>query len=377
MIRLASPLLQQEEAEAVARVLASGWLVQGQQVAEFERLLAGRTGTPHVVACSSGTSALSLALAALELPAGSTVVVPDFTFPATINSVLLAGLTPVVVDVDPGTWNHVPAEIEALLRSDRPPAAILAVHQFGLPADLEALLPLAAEVGCVLIEDAACALGASLELGGRPVPAGAIGRMGCFSFHPRKVITTGEGGAVSTADPALDARLRRLRNHGMERGPGGLSFVEPGWNLRLSELHGAIGVVQMGRLDAILEDRQRLARGYFGRLADLESRGLGLPEVPAGALPTWQSFVVRIPAGLDVHAVIAHTRDHGVETNVGAQALHLQPAYRDLPGLARAYPGAQEAMARALSLPVAWGLGEAELDRIAAVLADAFAAQGA
>ena len=376
MIRLAAPLLGPEEAQAVADVLDSGWLVQGARVAEFERLLADEVGVAHCVACSSGTAALQLALAALELPAGSTVAVPDLTFPATLNAVLLAGLEPVLLDVDPSTYNVCRDALERQL-ADAPPDVLLAVHQFGLPAPLDGLLARAAEAGTIVVEDAACALGSSLDLDGGPVAAGAIGAMGCFSFHPRKVITTGEGGAVTTDDDALAERLRLLRNHGMVRPPTGPArFVRPGWNFRLSELHAAVGAVQMGRLPSLLADRARIAAGYEHRLTPLVKRGLRLPRVPQGAHPNWQSYVVRVPEGVEQEAVAEGLLERGVQSTISAQALHTEPAFADLPAAQGAFPGAEDARRSGLSLPVATGLSEQDLDRVASALDEVLASLG-
>lgn len=367
MIPLARPLLGPEEEQAVAEVLRSGWLVQGPRVAAFEEALGARIGVPHVVACSSGTAALQLALAALGLPPGTGVAVPTFTFPATINAVLLGGLRPVPIDTDPSTFNLDAADAREVLSAPGAPPVLLAVHQFGLPAPLDDL----ADTGALVVEDAACGLGAALRLGGRVRQAGDMGTLGCLSFHPRKVITTGEGGAVTTRDAALDSRLRLLRNHGMAITGSGRTFELPGWNLRMSELHAAVGIVQAGRLDALLDDRRRIAEGYLGRLVPLVERGLDLPRVPAGASPTWQSFVVRLPPGRSVAETSRAMRERGVEAGLAAQALHREPAYRDLPGFDRPLPGTDDAMDRALALPVPANLSDSEMDRVCEALAEA------
>ncbi len=357
MIPLARPLLDAAEEEAVAEVLRSGWLVQGPRVAAFEEALAGVIGCRHVVCCSSGTAALQLALGAVDLPPGSRVAVPAYTFPATINSVLLAGLRPVLMDIDPGTFN-VPASEFDRVRSGVD--AFMPVHQFGQPARLDGLTP-----DDPVFEDAACALGASLD--GRA--AGTLGRVGCFSFHPRKIITTGEGGAVSTDDDGLADRLRRLRNHGMGLDPDGArSFTMAGWNFRMSEMHAAIGLVQVGRLEGLLADRRRIAAGYSERLGHLRGRGLELPAIAPGVVPTWQSYVVRVPDDTTAATVIGSLREKGVQASIGAQALRAEPAYRDLPGCSEPMPGASDAMLRAVALPVPPGLTDNQLDRVAEAL---------
>lgn len=363
MIRLALPLLGVEEEQAVADVLRSGWLVQGPRVAQFEELLAASIGVAHVVACSSGTAALQLGLAALKIAPGTKVAVPAYTFPATVNAVLLAGLEPVLVDIDPSTYNLDPDDLERVLPEV---GVVMPVHQFGLPSPIEGL-----SERTVVLEDAACALGA--RLGGRQ--AGTLGAMGCFSFHPRKIITTGEGGAVSTDDDELADRLRLLRNHGMSRNDDGTrSFSQPGWNFRLSEIHAAIGICQMDRLAGLLADRRRIAEGYMERLAELQEVGLALPRVPPGAVPTWQSYVVRVPLGRSVPEILGRLRDAGVEATTGATALHREPAFSELPGCRRPLPGTEEATARAVALPVAAGLTDADLDRVAEALGGAIRA---
>lgn len=341
MIRLVVPEMGDEEIAAVAAVLRSGYLVQGQHVAEFERRVAEYVGVRHAVAVSSGTAALHLALAALEIGPGDEVIVPDFTFPATANVVALLGATPVLVDIDPTTFNvrtdHLAAAITPRTR------ALLPVHLFGQPAAMDPILTLAAQHSLPVIEDAACALGATYH--GRA--CGSLGRLACFSFHPRKAITTGEGGMIVTDDDALAERLRLLRNHGMAPGPTGMSFTLPGYNYRLTEMQGALGEVQMGRLEAIIARRTQLAELYQTALAD-EPRILR-PAVIADVRPVWQSYVVRLAAPLDRAAVMARLRADGIESTIGTYAVSAQPAFAATGAVC---PGAVEAYHRGLCLPL-------------------------
>lgn len=375
MIPLARPLLGDEELAALAPVLASGWLVQGPRVAAFEQLVADRVGVAHAVACSSGTAALHLALLALELPPGSRVALPSYTFPATANAVLLAGHEPLLLDVRPDTFNLDPSAVREALDADAPPAALLPVHQFGQPAELGEVLRLCAERGLPVIEDAACALGATALLDGVDRGAGSLGTLGCFSFHPRKIITTGEGGVVTTDDPELADRLRSLRNHGMRRDEDGVRFERTGLNYRLSELHAALGVVQMGRLDDILADRRRIAAGYLARIEALHPLGLLPPTVAEGVTPTWQTFAVRLPAGASLGGTIEGLRERGVQASVGAHAVHRQPAFARCAGCHGALAGADACHEGVLALPVPFGLGDAELDQVVAALGEALEAQ--
>lgn len=333
MIRLIIPEIGDEEVQAVAEVLRSGYLVQGRQVEQFEQQVAAYVGVQHAVAVSSGTAALHLALAALEIGPGDEVIVPDFTFPATANVVALLGATPVLVDVDPATFN---VQVDQILPAISPRTrAIMPVHLFGQPADMQPILDLAADHGLAVVEDAACALGARY----RGQPCGALGHMGCFSFHPRKVITTGEGGMVVTDDDALAARLRLLRNHGMASQAPGVSFVLPGFNYRMTDFQGAMGVVQMTRLEEIVQRRIVLADLYQRALA--AAPRLTRPTTIDGVRHIWQSYVVLLDEPIDRATVMAHLRARGIETTIGTYAISAQPAFaapeRQLPGSLRAF----------------------------------------
>jgi dTDP-4-amino-4,6-dideoxygalactose transaminase len=312
MIRLVVPEMGDAELDAVRQVLDSGYLVQGRNVRRFEELVASYLGMDHVVAVSSGTAALHLAVWALGLGPGDEVIVPDFTFPATANVVALVGARPVLADVSLDTFNLDPTRIAALVTSRT--RAILPVHLFGLSAPMDEVLVMAERYGLPVVEDAACALGA--EYKGRQ--CGTMGRIGCFSLHPRKAITTGEGGLIVTRDAGLADRLRSLRNHGMAPGPTGYHFVMAGLNYRMTDLQGALGIVQMERLDGIIKRRRTLAVVYDSELADIP--WLIRPVAPDGGQHIYQSYVTLLDQGLDRSRIMAALREDGIECTIGTYA---------------------------------------------------------
>ena len=339
-IRLAWPDVGPEELDALAEVVESGMLTMGSRVAEFETALAQACETRHAVAVSSGTAALHVAVLALELDPGDEVLVPAYTFPATANVVALAGLRPVLVDVDPQTMNVDPAKVDVGPRT----RAILAVHLFGRPARLEELPELP------MVEDAAAALGARRR--GRA--CGSLGLAGCLSFHPRKIVTTGEGGAVTTDDDRIADAIRSLRHHGWR----GDDMPEPGLNYRLSDLLCAIGTTQVARLERLLAERARIAAAYAERLADLP---VVLPEADEGDVHGWQAYVIQVDRRDDVLTAL---RRQGIEAQIGTYALHLLSAYREQ-GF---FPGAENAYEHALALPFHTRLSDSDLDRVAEAL---------
>jgi dTDP-4-amino-4,6-dideoxygalactose transaminase len=319
-------------------------LTMGPKVGEFEAGIARACAVEHALAVTSGTAALHLAVLALGLEPGDEILVPAYTFPATGNVVTLAGLKPVLVDVDPETMNIDPAQVEVGPRTK----AVLAVHLFGRPAPLEDLpseLP--------VVEDAAGALGAQRR--GRA--CGGLGLIGCLSFHPRKIVTTGEGGAVTTNDAEIAATVATFRNHGWA------SLVPPdmpapGLNYRISDILCAIGIPQLRRLDALLAERTRVAAGYSERLAHLPVR---LPSAAEGDVHGWQAYVLQVD---DRDRVMAGLREQGIEAQIGTYALHQLGAYRDQ----GAFPGAARVFERALALPFHTKLSDADLDRVAEAL---------
>ena len=346
VIRLARPDVDESELAEIAAVLESGQLTMGPKVEELEELLAAAAGAAHAVAVSSGTAALHLAVLAAGIGPGDEVLVPAYTFPATANVVALAGATPVLVDVDPVTMNVDPGD--AARRVTPRTAAMLAVHLFGRPARLEQLPELP------LVEDAAGALGASHR--GRP--CGGLGLVGCFSFHPRKIVTTGEGGAVTTDDAQLAERVRSLRHHGWSPSRRYDDMPAGAFNYRLSDVLCALGIPQLRRLDELLAARERVAAGYAERLAGLD---VVLPEPDPGDRHGWQAYVIQLDRRDEVMAAL---RAQGIQCQIGTYALHRLGAYRDQ----GPFPGADAAYERALALPLHTRLTDAELDRVAEAL---------
>lgn len=318
MIPMTRPLLDDTECDAVVRVLRSGMLVQGAEVARFEQLMAERCQRAHAVAVSNGTAALALALEALGVGPGDEVLVPALTWPSPAHAVRGVGATVKLVDVDPREWNSTP-EAFAAARTSRTRAAIV-IDQFGNPArgpELQAVLD-----GLIVIEDAACALGSVFADG---KPCGSLGDVSCFSFHPRKVITTGEGGMCLTDDAETARRLRVLRNHG-QAAPG--VFERHAGNFRLTELGGALGVAQMARLDDINSGRRDHAETMRSALTQ-QAPGLSFQDAPAGALPNLQTFGVLLPEGstsVQRDAFVEACKRHGAQAGPLSYALSEVPS---------------------------------------------------
>ena len=347
-IRLARPDVGELELGAIAEVLRSGQLTMGPQVAAFERGIAEAVGTADAVAVSSGTAALHLALLALGIGPGDEVIVPAYTFPATANAVELCGARAVLVDVDPETFLVRPEQVaEAVTPRTR---AVLAVHLFGRPLPWEELQT-AVPQDVALVEDAAGALGARY----RGTPCGALGLLGCLSFHPRKIVTTGEGGAVTTDETELAAAVRRLRHHGIAGDP--VDIRAPGLNYRLSDVLCALGIPQLARLESLLQARERVAGWYTERLAHL----VGTPAADEGDRHGWQAYVVTLDRRDEA---LAGLRAAGIEAQIGTYAVNRLSAYVDR----GSFPGADAAFERALALPFAATTTEDDVDRVCSAL---------
>jgi dTDP-4-amino-4,6-dideoxygalactose transaminase len=363
------PWLGAEEAEAAAAAVASGWVAQGPRVAQFEAAFAEAIGVEHAVAVSSCTAALHLALLVAGIGPGDEVVVPSLSFIATTNAVRYVGATPVFADVDPATQNLTPESIEPVLTGRT--RALILVDQAGIPADLDAVRSLADPRGITVIEDAACAAGATYR--GRPAGAGA--QLATFSFHPRKLLTTGEGGMITTPDAQVAARLRRLREHGMNvsaaqrhqsRQPVIEEYVEVGFNFRMTDVQAAIGLVQLGKLGATVARRRELASRYQRLLP--ANPGMLTAADPDYGTTNYQSFWVALPADFPVTRdyLLRALADAEISARRGIMAAHLEPAYR---GHSHApLPVTERLTGGSLILPLFHDLTEPEQDAVISVI---------
>ena len=370
MIRLAIPSIEEDDLQAVREALASGFLVQGPRVAAFEQTVADYVGTRHAVAVSNCTAALLLALMAIEVGPGDSVAVTTYSWPATANVIALCGAEPVFVEIEPGTFNMDPRALAETMQRTTV-TAILPVHTFGGMADMSKITKVAEQYGVPVIEDAACALGAEIE--GRR--AGTWGLMGCFSFHPRKAITTGEGGIVTTDDARLVRRLRMLRNHGLDPEAPAPDFVLPGHNMRMTEFQAALGSTQMQKVERIIASRRSQAARYDRLFESTEI-------VPSSALPdsrhVYQSYVALLPQKVSPRRseIIAALKAQGIETTIGTYHLPLTTYFRNRGGYSTGdFPVTDDVAARAISLPLFEALTSEQQEQVATELLQLVKAQ--
>jgi perosamine synthetase len=372
MIPVMRPVLGEEEAQAAAEAVRSGWVAQGPRVAGFEEAFSSKVGAQHGVAVSSCTTGLHLAVHLLGIGHGDEVVVPSLSFIATANAVRYCGATPVFADIDADTGNLTAETVEQVLTART--RAVMVVHQAGVPADVESLRALCEPRGIPVIEDAACAAGSTY----RGAPVGKNALLAAWSFHPRKLLTTGEGGMLTTDNAEWSARARRLREHGMsvsaaDRHNGGSAvieqYLETAFNYRMTDIQAAVGLVQLSKLDFIVERRRELAARYQDLLADVP--GLRLVHDPYWGTTNYQSFWVRLPADapLSRNEVLAHLATRGVSARRGIMASHLEPAYADHPSIP--LPVTEDFTANTLILPLFHDMTEGEQHQVSEALSEA------
>jgi len=379
-VPITRPDLGDEEVEAAARVIRSGWVTQGPEVAAFETEFAAAVAAPHAVAVANCTVALELSLRALGVGPGDEVVTVSHSFIATANAVVAVGARPVFVDVEPDTYGMDPRRLPGAFTPRT--RAVLCVHQLGIPCDIGAILAAAAVRGVPVVEDAACAIGSRVRWQGEWTPIGRpLGVMACFSFHPRKVLTTGDGGMITTADPALDGRLRLMRQHGMtvpdtvRHHEGRVTFeqyVEPAFNARLTDLQAAVGRPQLKRLAATIARRRELADRLSSALAG--NRVLSAPRERPDARGNWQSYpaTLRPECAAGQVEVLQFLLDHGVACKRGVSNAHQEPAYAGGTHWSAAPDGlavSERLRDQTVLLPLYHAMDDTEMEAVLAALA--------
>ncbi len=379
-IPVARPALGDEEAEALRRVIQSGWVTQGPEVAAFESEFAAFVGADHACAVSNCTTALHLALKAVGVAAGDEVITVSHTFIATANAIRYCDALPVFVDIEADGFNIDPKLIEAAITSRT--RAILCVHQLGMPCDLRAIIDIGKRHSIPVIEDAACATGSEVLWDGQWEKIGKPhGDIACFSFHPRKVVTTGDGGMLTTSSPEFARKFRLWRQHGMSvtdttrHGSRQVIFEdydELGYNYRMTDLQAAIGREQLRRLPGLIKERRQLAEAYCEQLSTL---GLSLPVEPRWARSNWQSFCVGLPSRTDQRTVMQMLLDQGISTRRGIMNIHLEKAYRSQNShrTATRLSRSVSAQEKTIILPLFAGMTDVELSRVVDALRQYFA----
>ena len=386
LIPFARPFMDELEAQAASRVILSRWVTQGPEVAAFEKEFAAYVGASYACAVSSCTTALHLALQAVGVRHGDEVITVSHSFIATANSIRYLGAIPVFVDIQRGTYNMDPSLVEAAITSHT--RAILCVHQIGMPCDLQRILEIGKRYGLPVVEDAACAVGSEILWDGQ---WGRIGKphgdIACFSFHPRKLLSTGDGGMLTTKNPAYDQKFRLWRQHSMSVSDTKRhasdqvifeAYTELGYNYRLTDIQAAIGREQLKKLPRIVSFRREQVQRYIQMLEGVS--GLGLPEEPVWARSNWQSFCVRLPEGTDQRSVMQALLDKGIPTRRGVMCAHREPAYPKgtwscgmedcncQPGSCQHLIQSEQAQDRAIMLPLFYELTIMQQEQVTSAL---------
>jgi dTDP-4-amino-4,6-dideoxygalactose transaminase len=363
LVKLSPPEVRNSDVLYISKAVRKRQLSQGSFLAEFESSLNKVLGVQHVMTVSSCTTGLQLILSGLGLKPGDEVIVPNFTFPATINTVIQERLQPVLADIELDSFCLDTDSFRAAIGPRT--KAVIVVHAFGHPARMQQILKIAAESNIQVVEDAACAIGSKIN----GVAVGGFGVASAFSFHPRKVLTTGEGGAVATNNTALADKLKILRSHGGVRGDAYMSFVMAGFNFRMSDINAALGLAQMPRLRKIILKRNQAAQHYDELLSNLAE--VTPPKVAQGVDHTFQSYVVGLAPHIDRDRVIAFLRERGIETTLGTYALSEQPAYKHLVREGSDLTNSIHAFRHSLALPMSSSTSRRDRRRVVKSLIDA------